>query len=169
MGMLKNTLKNLFSKPATILYPVEPIPPLPDFRGQYTMDHSKCIYCHLCEKRCPVGAIKIDKEKKQNEIYLSLCINCGVCVEVCPKDCITLEEVYTPPSYTREVRVFHTEPTEHQLKVQELPHYAEEGKLCITKTELEAMKGELTEHQYRVAVLPCYRRDKNDSKEKKEA
>ena len=49
-----------------------------------TRDESKCIHCHLCDKKCPMN-IKIERNQF---IRHPNCINCLTCVSVCPKKCI---------------------------------------------------------------------------------
>ncbi len=45
----------------------------------------KCIGCKLCEKNCPLDAIKVtDKKAATNDA----CVSCGICVRVCPVDAI---------------------------------------------------------------------------------
>lgn len=46
-----------------------------------------CIGCFKCEKTCPKGAIKV--EKNLARIDYSLCDDCGLCVEVCPRHLIS--------------------------------------------------------------------------------
>lgn len=58
----------------------------------------KCISCKMCEKICPVDAIKIKTEKKQDGslvlkdyiVDYSKCIFCGLCEEVCPVESIQI-------------------------------------------------------------------------------
>lgn len=52
------------------------------------INHTKCISCEMCVKRCPVDAItKEDKISVNKE----KCIGCGVCSRFCPKNCISME------------------------------------------------------------------------------
>jgi len=43
-----------------------------------------CTYCGLCAEVCPVGAIKVDKEKQTIVFDAKKCIGCGGCVYSCP-------------------------------------------------------------------------------------
>lgn len=45
-----------------------------------------CNFCGLCAEACPVGAIKVDKEKKEIIFQEEKCIGCGDCVYSCPTD-----------------------------------------------------------------------------------
>lgn len=45
-----------------------------------------CIACRICERNCPVDAIKVTNNLA--EIDEELCINCGMCVVKCPQDTI---------------------------------------------------------------------------------
>jgi Pyruvate/2-oxoacid:ferredoxin oxidoreductase delta subunit len=61
------------------------------------IDHEKCLACGICEKKCPVEAIKKDGKVI---IDRDRCIGCGVCSRFCPKNCISMERKkkinYTP-------------------------------------------------------------------------
>lgn len=45
-----------------------------------------CLGCKMCEKVCPVGAVKVTDNFAS--IDFSLCINCGECAQKCPKNVI---------------------------------------------------------------------------------
>ncbi len=45
-----------------------------------------CLGCKMCEKVCPVGAVKVTDNFAS--IDFSLCINCGECARKCPKNVI---------------------------------------------------------------------------------
>ena len=44
------------------------------------VDEKRCVACGVCEKNCPVGAIKVEKHAV---IDYDVCIGCGECVAVC--------------------------------------------------------------------------------------
>lgn len=88
--MLNMVLKNLFSKPATRLYPYNKRETFERYRGRIVCDDTNCIYCTLCAKKCPADAIVVDRTNKLWELDAFRCIVCGECVTVCPKKCITM-------------------------------------------------------------------------------
>ena len=47
------------------------------------IDPEKCKACGLCQKVCPVSAIKGELRDKR-EIDQSICIKCGTCLASCP-------------------------------------------------------------------------------------
>jgi len=88
--MLFNVINNLTQRPRTRLYPVE-IRQLPlGARGHIEFDMDKCIFCTLCEKRCPADAIKVDRKGKTLTFEPLRCIVCEACIEGCAKDAIEL-------------------------------------------------------------------------------
>ncbi|MEM0342716.1 MAG: CBS domain-containing protein [Thermoplasmata archaeon] len=123
MSMVRNALKNLFSKPATRRYPAEPVVLPKGERGRVVYDMSKCIFCGLCEKRCPTNAITMDKANKRQSVSRAKCIACGVCVESCPTDAIEMRPEYAPPALAPEVHVYDAKLTPHQFTVASLPPF----------------------------------------------
>lgn len=101
-GMLSPILKNGFSKPATRLYPFEKRDAFDKARGQLEIDIDNCIFCGMCQRRCPSTCLKVEKATCKWELNPYNCIICGVCVEVCPKKCLTLNKVYRSPAYVKE-------------------------------------------------------------------
>ncbi len=99
MPMLGRSFRNLVSKPATRLYPVEVRPPFPGARGQIAVDIESCVFCGLCARKCPTVAIAVAREHKRLTIEHLRCIACGVCVDACNKDSLRMEtsprRVYT--------------------------------------------------------------------------
>lgn len=59
--------------------------------GEVKFDAEKCVYCTLCAKKCPAGAITVDRAEKKWEINKEECMQCGACVEACRKDALSME------------------------------------------------------------------------------
>ena len=104
---LRLTLRNLFVKKVTIIYPEEKTPQSPRFRGlhalrRYPNGEERCIACKLCEAVCPALAITIEAEEREDgtrrttryDIDLFKCIYCGFCEESCPVDSIVETRIY---------------------------------------------------------------------------
>lgn len=51
--------------------------------AKITIDPEKCKGCGLCQKSCPVNAIK-GEGRDIREIDQSICIKCGTCIKSCP-------------------------------------------------------------------------------------
>lgn len=100
------TLKTLFSKTATIHYPLEKEVPVARARGVIALDADACTVCMLCARDCPDWCIYIEGHKEMQppakeggrprsratldrfDIDYALCMYCGICVEVCPFDAL---------------------------------------------------------------------------------
>lgn len=98
MKLLGEALRNLFRKPFTRKYPkVKPEIPR-DFRGKVLHYPERCIYCGLCEKYCPSGAIQVDIRRKIWSYDWGRCTFCAQCQETChelaKKDAIRLTKEY---------------------------------------------------------------------------
>ena len=94
MGVMKlagMTLAGLVKQPETIQYPAEEKPAIPGHKGRVTVDVARCILCGICQKRCPCGAIAVDKASRSWTIDRFRCVQCGSCVRECPKHCLTMD------------------------------------------------------------------------------
>jgi len=104
---LRVTLRNLFVKKVTIIYPEEKTPQSPRFRGlhalrRYPNGEERCIACKLCEAVCPALAITIESDVAPDgtrrttryDIDLFKCIYCGFCEEACPVDAVVETRIH---------------------------------------------------------------------------
>ncbi len=95
--MAGKTMKNLFTKPATRLYPVQKRDYNKACRGHIVLNVEVCIFCGICQKKCPADAITVARKEKTWEIQRLRCISCGCCVDACPKDSLSMADTYSPP------------------------------------------------------------------------
>ena len=100
--MFKPVIKNLFSTPVTRLYPFEIREQFADVRGDLKIDISKCIYCKICEKKCPSDCITVDKDACKFQLDPYSCVLCSVCVDACPKDALYMNTKWRPPVAIKE-------------------------------------------------------------------
>ena len=59
--------------------------------GKPVNDTSKCVYCGLCARKCPQGALTVDRAAKSWQLDAAACIGCGLCAAACPKKCLALK------------------------------------------------------------------------------
>ncbi|HEY3378859.1 MAG TPA: 4Fe-4S dicluster domain-containing protein [Armatimonadota bacterium] len=110
--MFSNIIKNLFAGPATRLYPFVKRKTFADVRGQITgIDPEVCIYCGICQRKCPALCITVDKATKTWTLDPYKCIVCGVCEEACPKHCINMTGEYRQPVHRKEMVTQSKAPT----------------------------------------------------------
>ncbi len=102
----KFALKNLFTKPATRAYPSVPARQTPRTRGAVQVNINDCIFCGLCNRRCPADAITVDRSAKSWSIKRMNCVQCGNCVLNCPKKCLTMEGAYPTPGAVKRDELF---------------------------------------------------------------
>jgi formate hydrogenlyase subunit 6/NADH:ubiquinone oxidoreductase subunit I len=98
LSMTKTLIGSVLHGPYTVLYPIKKKEKFERTRGRVGITISDCIYCSMCERRCPTGAIKVEKAKSSWSIERLKCIQCSYCTEVCPKKCLRMESDYTTPS-----------------------------------------------------------------------
>ncbi|MCX6649188.1 MAG: 4Fe-4S dicluster domain-containing protein [Candidatus Bathyarchaeota archaeon] len=104
--MLKEILKNLVSKPATVNYPFVKPEPLPATRGALTWDMNRCDQCQDCERVCPSMAIKVLPEEKKVEYQPFRCLFCFLCIDNCMQQAISNSTTLAAPGYEKRVEVF---------------------------------------------------------------
>jgi Ni,Fe-hydrogenase III small subunit/ferredoxin len=115
--MLKVVLARLQQKHRTMKYPDAPPPQLPDrFRGRPVIDTAKCAEnCTKCAEICPVGALKIEKEKS---VDLGKCLFCTDCVDACPNSAVSQSADYRLSISKREELIVDACNKEQVLAVE---------------------------------------------------
>ncbi|RNL21457.1 4Fe-4S ferredoxin [Slackia faecicanis] len=114
----KMTLRSLFKKPETIMYPAQTRYQPEGLKGQVLNDIDACILCGICEKRCPTDAIKVAKKDGCWQIDRFRCVQCGTCVRECPKDSLTMDPNYPAPAAQKSIDALHKpEPSEDEKAV----------------------------------------------------
>jgi ech hydrogenase subunit F len=88
-------MRSLFSRPATLMYPAVQREYVHGSRGHIVIDINECIFCGLCQRKCPAQALAVEREAKGWEIDRLRCVSCNFCVEVCPKQCLSMEKGYS--------------------------------------------------------------------------
>lgn len=64
----------------------------PVVKGKLACNTDSCIFCGLCAKNCPEGAITVDRATKSWTVDHEKCIQCGKCISKCPKKVLAFEE-----------------------------------------------------------------------------
>lgn len=103
--MFRAIMKNLFTRPATRKYPRTKREPFDNVRGCIDVNIDDCLFCGICQRKCPSDAIKVDKENKTWEINNFKCIVCNACAEACPKKCVISNSCYKAPACEKEVLI----------------------------------------------------------------
>ena len=97
--MVPRALRNLFSAPVTRRYPAQVRTPYPGARGLVEFDLANCVFCGLCVRRCPTGALSVSREEGWLALDQLNCVACGACVEACNKHSLSMsgipQRVYT--------------------------------------------------------------------------
>ncbi len=72
-------------------------------KAKIANDFDKCILCTLCARKCPEGAITVDRAEKIWSIDRDKCVKCGVCIDACLKmHALSFSEEETEDTYKKE-------------------------------------------------------------------
>ncbi|MCR5715769.1 MAG: 4Fe-4S binding protein [Lachnospiraceae bacterium] len=138
MGVMNFTgtaLKNLFSKPATKGYPAVPAEFTERTRGHVINDIDACIFCGMCMRKCPTGAITVDRNTRTWQINRYDCVQCACCVKNCPKKCLSMGAEYTTPAGEKTPDVLQKILTPEEIAAEEAAKKAQQEKI---KAAMEA-------------------------------
>jgi formate hydrogenlyase subunit 6/NADH:ubiquinone oxidoreductase subunit I len=103
--MARLALKWALTKPPTTQYPFEPRRALAGSRGQLVFTKDGCVYCTACAKRCPTGALHVDRAKRRFILERLRCISCASCVEICPKHSLSLSTDHGVPVVSKDEEI----------------------------------------------------------------
>lgn len=94
-------VKNLLKKPATRNYPFEVREPFEMYRGELLINIDDCIFCGMCQRKCPSQCITVDKKAGTWTCDPHACVYCGVCRDHCPTKCLSMKDVHRKPMTER--------------------------------------------------------------------
>jgi NADH-quinone oxidoreductase subunit I len=148
VGLLKGlgvTIKFLFKRPATQMYPHERPDLPPRTRGVIALMDENCTVCMLCARECPDWCIYIDSHKEtvppakeggrartrnmldRFAIDFSLCMYCGICVEVCPFDALWWSPEFEYSEYSMDLLLHEKEKLREWADTVPPPPMLDEG------------------------------------------
>ena len=64
--------------------------PQPRDDGKPVQDPNTCVYCTICARKCPAGALTVDRAAKTWVLDEDACVGCGTCAAACPKKAIIM-------------------------------------------------------------------------------
>jgi NADH-quinone oxidoreductase subunit I len=165
IGLLKGlgvTIKHLFQRPVTLMYPHERDVLPPRTRGVIALMDENCTVCMLCSRECPDWCIYIESHKEtvppakeggrartrnvldRFAIDFSLCMYCGICVEVCPFDALWWSPEFEYSEYRMDALLHEMDKLREWADTVPPPPPLEEGAIlpaevsdAISKAEKE--------------------------------
>ncbi|MFI3272064.1 MAG: 4Fe-4S binding protein [Pseudomonadota bacterium] len=90
MYMLDKVLRNVSTKYATRLYPVQQREHFAEVRGTLLNNIEDCIFCKSCQLKCPSQCLTVDPKAGTWTCETFACVGCGVCVSACPTKCLSM-------------------------------------------------------------------------------
>ena len=116
LQMFSVIIKSLFKKSACDMYPVKTPKIYDRTRGRITIEESKCILCSICARKCPTGAITVDRANCKWSIERGKCILCNLCVEACPPKCLHMDNQYAAPTPEKQIDTVTPPPPAKRTK-----------------------------------------------------
>ena len=101
----KTALGSMVKQPVTVCYPQEKLAAPERLRGHIVNDMDACICCGMCARRCPAGALAVDRKGGTWSIDPYACVVCGECIESCPKHCLSMDTARTPVAADKTLTV----------------------------------------------------------------
>jgi NADH-quinone oxidoreductase subunit I len=124
------TLKKSLSRPITVQYPEQKVPPAPRWRGVQYFEkkedgRTRCVACGLCMAVCPSQCIYVESARDEEgkwyparyEIDSTRCIFCGYCEEACPVKAVFMGSGYEWVDRNRRELYLDTERLLEQKKI----------------------------------------------------
>ena len=143
----KMTLRSLFHKPVTIMYPAETRSAPAGLKGHVDIDIKDCIFCGICQKRCPSQAISVSKADETWSIDYFKCVQCETCVTECPKHTLHMLPEYPQVSCSKSVHTVKkpelSEEEKAELRAKEEQRAAKIKAALAAKAAREAKKDEV--------------------------
>lgn len=137
------TLKSLFSKPATKLYPIEAPTYFPATKGHVVIEIDRCRFDGSCANLCPTGAIEVDRKALTWGIDRFRCIQCRNCINVCVENALSMDNHYATPSTEHVMEIYEISPAERAVRERK----AAEKAARAAKLKEEAAKKKAAEKE----------------------
>lgn len=139
----KMTLRSLFGKPETVMYPLEKRDIPAGHRGTVKVDMGKCILCGICQKRCPCSAIEVNKKAETWTINHFHCIQCDTCVRECPKGALSMsaEFPHVATAISSQVET-KPAPTPEELAAEAAKKAEREARIAAAKAAKAAKEAQ---------------------------
>lgn len=100
---VEQALRNLVSKPRTQKTLERGEDWTEANRGHIEIDPNTCILCGMCMRRCPSGAIAVDRKESYWSINRFACVQCGCCIDVCPKSSLRFDPLNPVPGVDNSI------------------------------------------------------------------